>query len=281
MPFEKTKGIDIYYEIHGDGGERGTIILLHHGFGCTKIWKEIYPHLAANGYRTIMYDRRGYGRSERGADFEEFYVSERFRPESVDELAALMNVLSIDSFHIVGQCEGGVIGVDYAVKYPDQVQTLVISSTQCYSKTSMLELNKEAFPKSFKDLETELKEKLIEWHGEHAESFFNQFREYGGVYGKDFFDLRDVLPSVMSPTLVLYPDRSSIFEVEQGVAFYRHLSNGELAVLPYCGHNTYEYRPEEYIRIVLDFLGRHENSTGLSSSQREEFNYSCLAVKKK
>jgi hypothetical protein len=41
------------------------------------------------GYRVIMYDRRGYGQSERGTDFEEFYVSDRFCLESVEELALL------------------------------------------------------------------------------------------------------------------------------------------------------------------------------------------------
>jgi pimeloyl-ACP methyl ester carboxylesterase len=55
---------------------------------------------------------------------------------------------------------------------------------------------------------------------------------------------------------VLYPDRSSIFDVEQSIAFYRHLPNGELAVFPRCGHNTYEQRPEEYVHTILDFIKR-------------------------
>ncbi|MFH1349652.1 MAG: alpha/beta hydrolase [Pseudomonadota bacterium] len=281
MPFEQINGLKVYYEIHGDGGEKGTIVLLHHGFGCTQIWKVIYPRLVENGYRVIAYDRRGFGRSEGGEDFMAFYVSERYRPESVVELAALMEFLGIDSFHIVGQCEGGVVGVDYAVKYPDQVRTLVTSSTQCYSNAPMTEVNKDVFPKSFKDLDPELQGKLIDWHGGFAESFYTQFREYGGAYGKGFFDLRTELPEVICPALVLYPDRSSIFDVEQGVAFYRHLPRGELAVFPYCGHNTYEYRPEDYVRFVLDFLVRHEQSAGISPSEREEFNFTCIAVRKK
>jgi len=256
MPFENVNGMKIYYEIHGDGD---TILLLHHGFGCTKIWKNIYPILVEKGYRVITYDRRGYGQSERGADFEEFYVSDRFRPESVRELAMLREILNIDSFHIVGQCEGGVIGIDYAVKYPHQVKTIVVSSTQCYSKMSMPELNSLKFPKPFRDLEPDLRENFIDWHGaDYAESFFDQFRKYGGAYGTGFFDLRDLLPSVTCPTLVLYPDRSFIFDVEQAVAFYRHLPRGELAILPNCRHNTYEDQPEEYIRCVLNFLNRHE-----------------------
>jgi pimeloyl-ACP methyl ester carboxylesterase len=60
---------------------------------------------------------------------------------------------------------------------------------------------------------------------------------------KVFFDLRPILPMVPCPTLALYPDRSAIFDVEQSVAFYRHLARGEPAVFPKCGHNTYEQRP--------------------------------------
>jgi pimeloyl-ACP methyl ester carboxylesterase len=58
---------------------------------------------------------------------------------------------------------------------------------------------------------------------------------------------------------VLYPDRSILFDVEQGVAFYRHLPKGELAILPDCGHNTYEEQPEQYCLIILNFLERHHS----------------------
>jgi pimeloyl-ACP methyl ester carboxylesterase len=254
MPFAKIDGVNIYYEVHGHGQ---PVVFLHHGFGSTKIWKHIYPTLVENGFSTIMYDRRGYGQSEKGSDFQKYYLSDRFRPESVAELANLMEFIRIDAFHLVCQCEGGVIGVDYAVKYPDRVKTMIIAGTQCYNNSSAAEFNKSKLPDPFQDLDPEKKEKLIYWHGkEHAESFYNMARTLGGAYGTGLFDLRPLLPSVKCPTLVLYPDRSYLFEIEQAVTFYRHLPKGELAVLPNCGHNTYEERPEEYIRLVTDFLGR-------------------------
>jgi pimeloyl-ACP methyl ester carboxylesterase len=121
----------------------------------------------------------------------------------------------------------------------------------------MVKLNQSAFPKIFQDLEPEVKEKLTYLQGEeHIESFYNQFRQYVGAYGKGIFDLRNLLASVKCPTLVLYPDRSILFDVEQAVEFYRHLPQGELAILPRCGHNIYEEQPEEYIRSVLNFLKR-------------------------
>lgn len=254
MPFTTIQNQEIYFEIHGDGE---PLVLLHHGFGCSQMWREIYPPLAAAGFRVVMYDRRGYGKSTAGEDFARFYVSDSFRAAAVAELHQLLAFLGLYHVHLLGQCEGGVIAVDYAGQYPGRVKTIITSSTQCYSEMPMAAFNRLKFPHSFRELAPELREKLCRWHGEdRAESFFNQFRRYGGAYGGGDFDLRDSLARVACPALVLYPDRSFLFPVEQGVAFYRHLPAGELAVLPKCGHNTYEHQPREYVRQVLAFLRR-------------------------
>ncbi len=255
VPFEMIKGRRLYYEIHGEGE---PIVLLHHGFGCTQIWKKIFPSLVKRGHRVLMFDRRGYGRSERGINFRDFFVSEAFRKESVNDMLLLLDRLGFDAFHLVGQCEGGVIALDFAAQYPEKVKTVAISSTLCYSVETIPERNKVDFPKPFHELEPTLQKKLMDWHGEdYAASFFNQFRHSGGAYGTGIFDIRPLLPAVKCPALVLYPDRSKLFAVEQGVAFYRHLPAGELSVLPMCGHNTYEHQPEEYVHVLFGFLARH------------------------
>ena len=134
MPFAKIHRLDVYYESHGDGS---TIVLLHHGFACTKMWCNIYSHLVENAYRVALYDRKGYGQSEKGVDFQVFYEGDKFRAESVKELTALGEAVGFGAFHIIGQCEGGVIGVDYAATYPQEVKTLVTSSTKCFSLMSV------------------------------------------------------------------------------------------------------------------------------------------------
>lgn len=272
MPFENINGFQVYYEVHGEGAD--TILLLHHGFGSVKIWKNISPALAAEGFTTVAFDRRGFGRSEAGDGFREFYESEdRYRPDCVAELRALKDTLGIGRCHLVGQCEGGVIGVDYAAWYPEDVTTLTVASTQCYSETTMVELNAKKLVRRFDLLEPALKLKMIEWHGDEAESRYNQFAKYGGAYGVGHFDLRPGLHRVTCPTLVLYPDRSAIFDVEQATAFYRNLRKGELAVFPRCGHNTYEQRPEDYAKTVLDFIKR--NQPGAESKEAPAM--TCLA----
>jgi pimeloyl-ACP methyl ester carboxylesterase len=101
---------------------------------------------------------------------------------------------------------------------------------------------------------------MNDWHGEDwAPKLFQLFLEQGGAYGTDIasFDLPVLLKEIQTPALVLYPDRSRLFRVEQGVLMYRSLPNGELAVLPRCGHNTYDVQQEEYRRIILSFFSRH------------------------
>ncbi|MBP1746283.1 MAG: putative hydrolase or acyltransferase of alpha/beta superfamily [Deltaproteobacteria bacterium] len=270
MPFRKINDFNIYYEVHGEGE---TIVFLHHGFGCLKIWNKIYPSFVTEGFNVVMYDRRGFGQSKGGYDFFEFYESDRYRPESVEELHLIKESLGIGACHLVGQCEGGVVGIDYAIKYPQEVKTLTVASTQCYSEVPMTELNAIRLVNTFAQLEPELQAKMIGWHGEQAEAKYDQFAKQGGAYGFEYFDLRPILHMVTCPTLVLYPDRSSIFDVEQSIAFYRHLPKGELAVFPRCGHNTYEQRPEEYIHTVLDFFKRIRES----GDSRVRPSVSCLA----
>jgi pimeloyl-ACP methyl ester carboxylesterase len=270
MPFVKVNNLKTYYEVYGEGE---TIILMHHGFGCGKIWKAIYPRLVVQGYRLVVYDRRGFGQSEPGGDFQDFYESDSYRPDSVEELRIIKESLDIKECHLVGQCEGGVVGIDYAIKYPLEVKTLTVASTQCYSEVPMIELNAMKFVDAFAHLEPQIQAKMVDWHGENAEVRYDQFARYGGAYGMAHFDLRPILPRVVCPTLVLYPDRSSIFDVEQAIAFYRHLSKGEVAVFPKCGHNTYEQRPEDYIRTVLDFIMRSTKDGSSKASSAA----TCLA----
>ena len=66
MSVVNINGLDTYYEIHGEGE---TIVLLHNGFSCGMMWDRIRPMLVAAGFRVLLYDRCGYGRSDGGADF--------------------------------------------------------------------------------------------------------------------------------------------------------------------------------------------------------------------
>lgn len=261
MPIVKIDGLDTYYEIHGEGE---TIVLLHNGFACGMMWEEIHPMLAAAGFQVLLYDRRGFGRSDGGADFAGYYVDANFREHSVSAMAELMALLGIDRFHIVGQCEGGVVGVDYAVRFPGQVNTLVTASTLCHSIISMQAFNRQKLPATFDDLVPPLQKKYIRWHGaDRGRVFYDICAKGGGCYSRTgFFDLRPAISQVTCPILVMYPDRGYFFDVEQGVDFYRQTTRGELLVFPKCGHNIFEHYPQMYAQQAVDFIRRQRSPSG-------------------
>lgn len=257
MPNTNINGVDIYYEVHGRGE---PLVLIHHGLGSIKMWEKLLPAFAER-YRVILYDRRGFGQSEKGYGFDKYYLSDQYSDNSVKELAALLEFLDIDEkINIAGQCEGGAIGFYYASQFPNKVKTVTASSTLCYSKFKMIELNKDAMYTSFEDAGLEFQREMIDWHGEaYARELYSLFLKIGGAYGSDVFDLREVLKGIECPVLVLYPDRSRLFDISQAVLMYKSLPGGELAVFPDCGHKIYKEQPGEYGKCVLSFLKRHKD----------------------
>ncbi len=91
---------------------------------------------------------------------------------------------------------------------------------------TMKEFGALKWPEPFAETDPDLQEKIIYWHGEdYAEEFFNLLRLAGGAYGTGFFDIRERLGRVQCPSLVIYPDRSALFDVQQGVDFYKAVFN--------------------------------------------------------
>ena len=94
----------------------------------------------------------------------DFYKTDRYRPESVDELDAFLDFLGILRFHDWTVRRGWIT-------FPNRVLTLTTSSTQCFSNVPMVEKNARMFPNIFRELEPELQAKLTEWHGVVWEAF--------------------------------------------------------------------------------------------------------------
>ena len=112
----RVNGVGLYYEEHGSGDP----ILCIHGTGSsTALWREPATRLAAHG-RTIVYDRRGFGASERP---DPFVTSVR---EQADDAAALLDALDAAPAVVIGRSHGGEIAVDLALRYSDRVRALAL-----------------------------------------------------------------------------------------------------------------------------------------------------------
>jgi pimeloyl-ACP methyl ester carboxylesterase len=108
----EVNGTRLYYETTGSGRH---VVLLHGGNLDSRMWDDQMPFLAKS-FTVTRYDIRPYGRSaltEKGFS-------------SVDDLAALMDVLGIKRASLVGLSLGGRIAVDFALTHPDRVDRLVL-----------------------------------------------------------------------------------------------------------------------------------------------------------
>jgi esterase len=116
MPETRVNGVTLYYEEHG----AGEPILCIHGTGSSSVlWADAAEVLATRG-RTIVYDRRGFSRSERP---EPFVTNVQ---QHTDDAAALIEALHAAPAIVVGRSHGGEIAVDLALRYPDRVRALAL-----------------------------------------------------------------------------------------------------------------------------------------------------------
>lgn len=102
----------LYYETAGSG----PAVVLVHGFTLDRrMWDAQFAAIAKD-YTTIRYDLRGHGKSSG--------VSREFN--HVDDLAALLDGLSIDRAHLIGLSLGGWIATDFSIAYPDRVNDAIL-----------------------------------------------------------------------------------------------------------------------------------------------------------
>ena len=108
--YANINGIRIYYALYGQGS---PVILLHGGLANSDYWGNQIGALAP--YHTvIVMDSRGHGRSSRDA-----------RPYGydlmTDDVVALMDTLRVPNADIVGWSDGGILGLDLAIRHPDRI----------------------------------------------------------------------------------------------------------------------------------------------------------------
>ncbi|MEJ2750704.1 MAG: alpha/beta hydrolase, partial [Anaerolineae bacterium] len=95
MPKINVNGVELYYELHGRSEE---VVVLNNGvIASTATWGNQLPALTPH-YRVLLYDMRGQGQSQKWTEGDPDYTWETH----ADDLAALLDALSIEKAHIGG-----------------------------------------------------------------------------------------------------------------------------------------------------------------------------------
>jgi pimeloyl-ACP methyl ester carboxylesterase len=106
------------YQVFGDEN-RPTIVLIHSFNGYLESWTPNIDSLVKAGYRVVAYDLWGRGLTSRPRVNLSLPV---FRAQ----LGALLNEIGAKRVILMGSSFGCVVASDYALSYPDQVETLLL-----------------------------------------------------------------------------------------------------------------------------------------------------------
>jgi 4,5:9,10-diseco-3-hydroxy-5,9,17-trioxoandrosta-1(10),2-diene-4-oate hydrolase len=102
--------------------DAATVVLLHGGGPGASAWSNFGPNVPvlAKQFHVLAVDQPGYGRSELGT------VREHYFGHAADALAELLDRLSVERAHLVGNSLGGGTAVRFALRYPDRAGRLVL-----------------------------------------------------------------------------------------------------------------------------------------------------------
>jgi proline iminopeptidase len=105
------------------------VLLLNGGPGCTHEYFECFENfLPAAGIEFIYYDQLGCGNSDNPADTSMWDL-----PRFVEEVEQVRIALDLDSSncYLLGHSWGGILALEYALKYQHHIKGLIISNMMC------------------------------------------------------------------------------------------------------------------------------------------------------
>ncbi len=111
-------GVRLHYVARGEG----PLLILLHGFPeHWYAWRHMIGPLAAEGYRVVAPDMRGYNTSDKPRAVEDYYA------ETLgDDVAALIEALGAERAIVVGHDWGGAAAWLLAMRHPERVERLVV-----------------------------------------------------------------------------------------------------------------------------------------------------------
>ncbi len=115
-----ANGVGIEYEVTGDGP---PVVLLHGFPDSGRLWRHQVPALVQAGFKVIVPDMRGYGRSDKPAEVAAYRMD-----VLVGDVLAVMSAAGAEQAHVVGHDWGAGVAWATALMAADRVERLVALS---------------------------------------------------------------------------------------------------------------------------------------------------------
>ncbi len=135
--YASVEGFKLYYRIFGEPGGAGTVLCLHGGPGAPHEYLAPLVDLTRYGYRVVLFDQLGVGRSELPSNPALFTLD-----HNVEEVEGIRRSLELGRVHLMGSSYGGMLALAYAVKYQQHLRGLVISGGLASVPLVIAEMNR-------------------------------------------------------------------------------------------------------------------------------------------
>jgi pimeloyl-ACP methyl ester carboxylesterase len=264
MPITKANGIELYYEVHGEGEP----LLLIMGLSLTsKSWFRTLPVLSEQ-YKVIVFDNRGVGLSGKPNT-----------PYSIELMAedarAVLDAAGVDSAHVYGISMGGMIAQRFAVNYPDRVRSLILGCTtsggekhvQPGAEVSMLMMSRGSstatpeemawatapilYSQSFIENHRELVAEDVKRRIEIPVVPYAYMLQLQACLAHDTYNEID---QIKVPVLVIHGEEDKLVPYENGVTLAEQIPNAEFLTINGAGHIYLTEANDLVNKRVLEFL---------------------------
>jgi len=262
----EVNGININYAVHGQGPE----LILIHGFGGNLTYWEPQVRAFSQKFRVITFDQRGCGQS--GQPQFGFRID-----DLVEELHQLMIALKVAKAYLLGFSQGGAIALLTAVEHPEMVRALVMSNSSLEFAAAVTREQKEMAANMMALLEKDgitrfaemftnmnfspgLKERTpAVWDGYYRMLLRGRPETLIGIIkaGLEAPPPPPDLTKIKCPVLFIQGEYDSMVTPERRKRAYESIIGSQLVTFP-VGHATAAEAPEEFNRVVLEFLAECE-----------------------
>jgi 3-oxoadipate enol-lactonase len=260
----KRPDCSIYYEVMGEG----PAIVFAHGLGGNQMsWWQQLAHFSAR-HTCVAFAHRGFTPSSAvpGATAPDAYA---------DDLAALIDELKLSDVRLVAQSMGGWTCLEYALRHPARVKSLVMACTSGasdpgavpgFGKTEFAAWSKRA---GEANAAMEVRGVLAaggERLAREQPALAMLYRQIYRLSADDFraavrgriWTMRDKPPSLLAklpmPVLFLNGEEDSVFPSPAGPGLAGFAPQGRHISVPKAGHSVYFERAAEFNRIVEEFI---------------------------
>ena len=238
-----------------DEGQGEVMLLLHGLFGALSNWDDVVGHFSKN-YRVVIPLLPIYTMPVRQASLE---ALNRY----VEDFVKLKDLKNI---HVVGNSLGGHIGLIYTLKNLENVKTLILTGSSGLFENSM----GASFPKrgsydfvaervahTFYDPKTASKE-LIDEVFETTKSIPKCLNIVAFAKSAQRNNMATEITKIKVPTLLVWGLNDTITPPIVGHEFNQLIPNSTLRFIDECCHAPMMERPEEFNKLVDEFLNKVE-----------------------